>query len=87
LSGPQALTEMSVALSQLVNFKKFDFIVLDSLFTMLTYNDSSLVEQFIHYFVSKMRELGVIVVIASIKDVKSDNVHNSICQLADKCLL
>ena len=87
LSGAQALTELSVALSQLTNFRKFDFIILDSLFTMLTYNEPNMVERFIHYFVSKMRELGVIVVIASVRDAKSSSTHNNICQVADKCLL
>lgn len=84
ISNPQALTELSLAIMTLVESKKYDFIYLDSLSTLLVYNDSHTTERFIHYLIGKLKANKIGMLVLSIKnDPESAKIYPILAQFAD----
>ncbi len=84
VSSPQALTELSLAIMTLVESKKFDFLYLDSLSTLLVYNDSHTTEQFIHYVIGKLKAHQIGMLVISLKgDPESARLFPILSQFAD----
>ncbi len=54
VSGAEALTEMSLSITEAVNKGSFDFLLVDSLNTLLLYNGLETVERFCHYLCNKL---------------------------------
>lgn len=87
ISSPGSLTELSLLLNNLINTGKFKFLFLDSLSTLLIYNDLKTAEQFSHYLVSRLRNSNTIGIITSIaKEDSREALLDFIVQLCDKHL-
>lgn len=82
-----SLTELSVIITKQINTGKFDFIVLDSVTTLLVYNKTETVERFIQYFVNKVRLLDMEGVILSVEgEEKSKKIIGVLSQFCDKTI-
>ena len=69
LESPENLSDISIAISQAVEAidHKEKFIFLDSLSTLLVYNDAETIIKFIHFLIGKMRAWNVNGIILSLK--------------------
>ncbi|MFH1257951.1 MAG: ATPase domain-containing protein, partial [Candidatus Micrarchaeota archaeon] len=86
LPSPRNLTELSIALTQLVERMEQDnrFIFIDSLATMLIYNSAGTVAQFTHFLVSKMRLWKVGMVLVSLEKETDQKLIKDLSQFCDK---
>ena len=84
LDDPSALTELSLMINTLSDEKKINFIVLDSLSTLLLYNDEKTVEKFVHEFLNKARKSNISVVITSPKEKNEEDALAIVTQFCDK---
>ena len=55
VSSPGSLTELSLTLTKLLDSQKFDYLLFDSLSTLLVYEEELVVTKFIHSLMSKVR--------------------------------
>jgi len=55
VSSAGALTELSLALANLLDERKFDFLLFDSLSTLLVYEEEVVVTKFVHSLMAKVR--------------------------------
>jgi len=85
VNGLQSLTDLSIAITQLVSNKKFDLIFIDSISTLLAYNDNDMVERFIQFLINKLGALGVTGVFCIVDNKNSKFIFDRACQLSDKC--
>ncbi|VVC04385.1 Uncharacterised protein [Candidatus Burarchaeum australiense] len=80
------LTDLSVAISQAVsvdpNAKKF--IYLDSLSTMLIYNEAGSLSKFSHFLTSRLREWNVDGVFISLDSESDRTLTNTLSQFCDR---
>ena len=86
VSGPKALSEISLAITELNYNGKYDFIFLDSVSTMLVYNKAETTEKFVHYLTSKMRSLNLIGIILAVEEENSKKIVPVISQFSDRVL-
>lgn len=85
VESPQSLTEIGVAISQSVKYISGEKTVfLDSLSTLLVYNDSATVGRFSNFIINKMRNLGVDTVILALESDVNKDVIKVIVSFADK---
>lgn len=84
LEDPSSLTELSVLTASLLNDKKIRFIILDSLSTLLLYNDVKEAEKFLHDLVNKARKSNASVIVTSPKETSKDDLFAEITQFCDK---
>ena len=84
LEDPSALTELSLMINTLSDEKKINFIVLDSLSTLLLYNDEKTVEKFAHEFLNKARKSKISVIITSTKEKSEEDALAIVTQFCDK---
>jgi len=87
IESPSALTELSITLTTATNTGKFDFLFLDSISTLLIYNDIELTERFIHHIVSKLRNLEMCGVLIAIDEEKSRKLVDIVSQFCDKLIV
>ena len=86
LQGPSSLTELSLAMTEAANTGKFNFILLDSLTTMLIYNDTRTTQRFAHFILSKMRNLGIGGIIFAIDSKEASEIIPSIASFCNKTI-
>jgi archaellum biogenesis ATPase FlaH len=87
ISGPQSLTDISLTITNLTNSGKYDFIFLDSVSTLLMYNDPKSTTSFIQYLIGKMRGLNMELIIILLDDEKSSkDLKPLISQFCDRVL-
>jgi archaellum biogenesis ATPase FlaH len=55
LNSNNNLTEISLAMAGMMNSKKIDFFVFDSITTLLIYHNAETVEKFFHFTINKMK--------------------------------
>ncbi len=85
VESPQALTSLSLSITSLVNTGKSDFLIFDSVSTLLAFNDLGTTQKFVHYIVSKLRnfdQTGVLILIAE----GSGNIKPFIDQICDETI-
>ncbi len=87
IESPSALTELSIILTTATNSGKFDFLFLDSISTLLVYNDLELTERFVHHLVSKLRNLEMCGVLIAIDEEKSRKLADIVSQFCDKLIV
>ncbi|RLG20013.1 hypothetical protein DRN67_01150 [Candidatus Micrarchaeota archaeon] len=82
------LTDLSVAISQAVsiNPKARKFIFLDSLSTMLIYNEAGSLSKFSHFLTSRLREWNVDGVFLSLDSESDKEVTNTLSQFCDRVI-
>ena len=87
LSGPQSLTELSLAITAAINTGKFDFLFFDSISTLLIYNNVKTTEKFSHYMTSKIRDNNLGSIFISLKkDKETEKLIPILSQFCDGCI-
>jgi len=85
VSSPHALTEISIALKEELK-KGVDFMIFDSVSTMLIYEKPLTVLKFIHNLILKLRTLKLGVVFIILKEDASKEVLKDLTMMVDKIL-
>lgn len=57
-SGPEALTELSIAISQMLNSEGMQLLLIDSISGLLIHNEEVTLARFLHDVVNKSRKAG-----------------------------
>lgn len=84
VQGPKALTEISLAAMASIDTGKFDFLFLDSLSTLLIYNDLKTTEKFAHFVMNKLKGFSMISLIIALNEEDSKQLVSVVSQLSDK---
>ncbi len=84
--SPESLTELSIAIDQIV--KSMDkgkrFLVIDSLTTLVTYNNANSVLKFSHFLINKLRSSDVMGVMLILKEGADTKLVSQLSQFVDK---
>jgi hypothetical protein len=83
VSSPKALTELSLAISDVLG-ANIDMIIFDSLSTLLAYEDSATAIKFVHSVVSKTRMTKKKFVFTSLKDDNGSDLMKDVTMFVDK---
>lgn len=83
ISGPEALTELSLTIDTIANTKKFDFLIFDSLSTLLIYNKEKTTQKFCQYIINRIKNQKLMGFIISLDDTESIKVISIISQFCD----
>lgn len=85
LESPQSLTSIGIAISQSVNyFKKSTVLFLDSLSTLLIYNDAATIYKFSNFLFNKMRSEKIDTIILALESDIEKDIIKQIQSLADE---
>lgn len=86
---PQALTNLSITIQGVVENLPKDsnkMLFLDSISTLLLYNESTIVTRFAHALITKLREWKVKGTILTLEEEADKKVISQITSFADKCI-
>lgn len=86
---PQALTNVSIALTTAIKSLPKDtdrVLVLDTMSTLMLYNEAGTVGKFVHSLTGKVRAWGVKSVIFTLEEETDKKVISQITQFCDKCI-
>lgn len=83
IQGPESLTELSFTVTAATNNKGFDFILFDSMSTVLMYNKFEMAERFASYLVTKIKDYGISSVLLSVEEEKSKSLVAALSQICD----
>ncbi len=86
LKSSQSLTELSLAMTEACKNKALKFIFFDSLSTLLIFNGQETTERFMHYLINKMRNMGIILIILSLEEERSNKLIPTLSQSCDKVI-
>lgn len=88
VDAPTALTEIMLALEKEASSLKGDkkFLVLDSVSTLLVYNDEESIKKFVHSLIGKTKELEMMCILIMVKSTEYKGVINTIGQFCDKTM-
>lgn len=84
MKSPQNLTDIAVAISQAIPEKKFIF--LDSLSTLMLYNNAESVTQFAQFLTVRLRSMGVMGVLISLEKESEKEIQKTLRQFCDVVL-
>ncbi len=87
ISNNQSLTELSLAITSVMKENNFDFFIFDSISTLLMYNDITVVERFMHFMITKLKNIGIVTVILSVDEEKSNKLIAVLSQFCDKVVM
>jgi len=86
IPSPSRLTEIGLALSEaLAGMKepKSKFLYLDSLSTLLIYNDIETIAKFIHFLTTRVRLFGIVGIIMSIEKKVDERLFSILSEICD----
>ncbi|MBN1941585.1 MAG: hypothetical protein JW772_05380 [Candidatus Diapherotrites archaeon] len=86
LRSPSALTELGIVISKVCSAKHPRFLMMDSLSTMLVYNNQHSTIKFIHYVTTQLRKCSWPGIIFSLEKDMQGNLFDSITQFCDKVI-
>lgn len=86
ISSPGSLTELSLALTKLLDAQQFDYVLFDSLSTLLVYEEAQVVTRFVHSLMSKIRVVKCKGVFTSLKRDVDSIVIKDLNMFADMIL-
>ena len=81
---PTSDIDIAVAGQCLLDEKKIKFVIIDSLSTLLLYNDAKEVEKFLHGLFNKTRKSNASIIITSPKEKSKEDLFAEITQFCDK---
>ncbi|MBI5253367.1 MAG: hypothetical protein HY930_03090 [Euryarchaeota archaeon] len=84
--APQNLTELSISITKIIESMPKEakkFLFLDSLSTLLIYNASGTVTQFVHFLTSKVRLWGIGAVFVSLEKEADEKLLSTLSSFAD----
>ncbi|MBU0460862.1 MAG: hypothetical protein KJ771_08725, partial [Nanoarchaeota archaeon] len=83
LGRNKSLTALSMAMTQASKQKEMKFMFFDSVTTLLIYNKLDSAERFIHYFINKVRNLEILMIIMSVEEDKTKKILPLLTQFCD----
>lgn len=86
LRSPSSLTELGIAISKVCSVEKARFLMMDSLSTLLVYNNQNSTVKFVHYVATRLRKCAWPGVIFSLEKDIQGSVLESISQFCDKII-
>jgi len=86
LSNPAAISELGMTVLNLCDEKKADFLLLDSLSTLVIYNDRLDSVKFTHYLITQLRKYGLAGVIMSLDKYKDPEAIKDISMFVDNVI-
>lgn len=88
VGSPQALTEISITLGQVAKSipDKHKFLFLDSISTLLMYNQDKVVAKFVHSLTTKLREWEMGGVLLTMKKETDEKMISLLNQFSDKLI-
>lgn len=86
LSGPTALTELSIEITKAKETGKFDFLLFDTISTLLIYNSQKRSLQFAYFLLTKLKDFALSGIIIYLKSDLEKEVFESVAHLGDKTL-
>ena len=84
--GNKSLTALSLAMSEACKSRSMEFIFFDSVTTLLIYNKVENVERFIHFFLNKIKNLNILMVIMSVEEEKTEKIIPILEQFCEGCI-
>lgn len=63
-----------------------EFIFFDSVTTLLIYNKQETVERFIHFFLNKIKNMNILMIIISVEEKKTNKIIPILDQFCDGCI-
>ncbi|VVB54357.1 Uncharacterised protein [uncultured archaeon] len=84
ISSPDALTELSLAVSNSFDVKKFNYLFFDSLSTLLVYESDRVVTKFVHFLMAKIRVVEARAIFTVLKRDVDSVLLKDINMFADK---
>ena len=71
LSGKKQVSHyLSMAMTEASKNPSMKFIFFDSLTTLLIYNELETTKRFVHYFINKIKNLDILMIIMSVEEEK-----------------
>lgn len=86
LKSNKSLTELSIAISREINKRQIDAFFIDSISTLLIYNNAETAEMFFHYMASRIRNMNKLLIANAINEEKSKKTIPIIAQFCDKVI-
>ena len=83
LGGNQSLTALSMVMGKAAKQKEMKFMFFDSITTLLIYNKLDTAEKFIHYFINKVKNLEILMIIMSVEEEKTKKILPLLTQFCD----
>jgi len=86
VSSPGALTELSLSISNILDKKEVNYLIFDSLSTLLVYENEMIVTKFIHSLMAKIRVVGCNAVFTCLEQDKGSVLIKDINMFSDRIL-
>jgi archaellum biogenesis ATPase FlaH len=86
IQDPGSLTELSLAISEQVQISEANYIVFDSVSTLLLYNSMENSERFLHYLFTKLKTLSLKSIVIAIDEPNTKKAMPLLSQFADKIM-
>jgi len=89
IPSPSHLTDLGMALTQALesmNRRGDKFLILDSISTLLVYNDFETVAKFVHFIISRLRVFGLVGLIISIEKILDEKMINILMEMCDEVI-
>ena len=82
--SPQSLTSLSLTIAAAVTNADFDFIIFDSISTLLVYNNQKTVERFTQYIISKFKAFKLTGILLMVEEQDSEKLLPILQQFCTK---
>ena len=86
IDSPQHLTDISIAVQELIDIKHGDFLVIDSINTLSIYNDKERLMRFMHFITNKIRIHELKGVMVSLHKGTDPEMLAQLSQFCDKVI-
>ena len=86
VSSPGALTELSLSISNILEQEKFDYMIFDSLSTLLVYESETVITKFVHFLIAKVRVIGCNAMFTCLRQDINSVLVRDINMFADKII-
>jgi len=86
VSSPGALTELSVAISKVMETGEYKVILFDSLSTLLVYESDTTIAKFVHFMMAKVRVIGCSAIFTCLNQDAESILIKDINMFADKVI-
>lgn len=83
LGRNKSLTALSMAMTEASKNPSMKFIFFDSLTTLLIYNELETTKRFVHYFINKIKNLDILMIIMSVEEEKTKKLVPILYQFCD----
>ena len=86
LENPGSLTEVSIAITEAMNTGNYNFVFLDSVSTMLIYNNRETIENFLQFIIGKIKNMGISGAIIILNEGRSKELVGTVSQFFDNVI-